>query len=46
MAVTLTYDAGDAGIVNGYTGTIGGITNPSKIMGIAVANITSINGIT
>lgn len=31
--------------VTGWTGKIKGVTNPSKVNGIAVANISKINGV-
>lgn len=34
-----------AGAPSGWTGKINGVTNPSKINGIAVANITKVNGV-
>jgi len=48
--VTSLYNSGDGlqypfGGSSGWTGTINGTSNPSKVSGIAVANISKINGI-
>lgn len=40
--LSVTYAAG----ASGWTGTINGVTNPSHVNGIAVANIDNVNGIT
>lgn len=40
------WDIGfDEYLATGWTGTFNGITNPAKILGIAVANIAKVNGI-
>lgn len=36
------YDAGGGG---GWTGTVNGITNPTKINGVAATNISKVNGV-